>query len=496
MPDKKRAVDKILVVLSLSTLVLILFRRSSVADPDLWGYMTFGRLFWNSGSFPYKDIFTYLPTYDRWIYHEWLTGVALYPIYKFMGGSALVILRDLIALVTVWLLYLAARTRQGGRVSAILWIVLVSGFLQMGYGTVLRAQTITYLLTALTVYLLERSRRNQEWSLLFVLVPVQIIWCNMHGGFLAYFGIIAMYAVGEALSGRPWWPYLLLFALSALSTLINPYGIGYWSYLFQAVTLKRASITEWVSVFDAYRYGISTESILFYVLMVVLSLRILLWARLREVTPILLLSVTFLLGIRHVRHMVFFLMLIAVYLPELFERYIEDFKALHWARIRLSIETGIPKSLASAKRVAAPLCAALLLASSFILLGTSSLSLTIPSAGAGYTTYYPTGSLEYIKRNHLSGNLLTEFGWGEYMIWSLAPGMKVALDGRYETVYQEHVSNEYFDYMNGKENAFLDAYAHDFVLLKPDSPPVASLRKSTEWTDVYEDTASVLFAKR
>jgi len=496
MPDDKRAIHGALVLVSLSTLILILFRKSTVADPDLWGYMTFGHLFWNSSSFPYKDIFTYLPTYDQWIYHEWLMGVALYPIYKFMGGSALVILRGLIALVTLCFLYLAARTRGSSRASVLFWIVLVSGFLQMGYGTVLRAQTITYLLTALTIFLLERSRRHQKWFLLFILVPIQIIWCNMHGGFLAYFGIIAMYAVGEALSGRAWWPYLLLFALSALSTLINPYGIGYWSYLFQAVTLKRASITEWASAFDAYRYGISPGSILFYMLIVVLSLRILLWARLREITTIFLLSVTFLLGIKHVRHMVFFLMLIAVYLPETFGRYIEEFKTTHWARIALRIETSVPTAFAAAKRMAAPLCVVLLVASCCILLGTSSLSLTIPSGGQGYVTYYPTGSLEYMRRNGLSGNLLTEFGWGEYLIWNLAPEMKVALDGRYETVYQDRVANEYFDYMNGKENDFLDAYTHDFVLLKPDSPPVASLRKNPKWTDVYEDTASVLFAKR
>jgi hypothetical protein len=93
----------------------------------------------------------------------------------------------------------------------------------------------------------------------------------MHGGVQAYFGIIAIYTVGEALSRRPWWPYLLLFLLSALSTLINPYGVDYWTYLFQAVTLTRASITEWVSVFDAYRYGISPGSIVFYMLIVVLS---------------------------------------------------------------------------------------------------------------------------------------------------------------------------------------------------------------------------------
>jgi hypothetical protein len=496
LPEKSRTIERMLVLLSLSTLVLILFRKSTVADPDLWGYMTFGRLFWNSSSFPYKDIFTYLPTHDKWIYHEWLMGVALYPIYTCMGGSALVVLRDLMAIGTLCFLYLSARTRQSSRASALFWILLVSGFLQMGYGTILRAQTVTYLLTALTIYLLERSRRKMEWSLLFILIPIQILWCNIHGGFLAFFGIVAMYALGEALSGRVWWPYLLLLLVSALSTIVNPYGIDYWVYLFQAVTMARGSITEWVSVLNAYTYGISLSTIFYYMLVVVLSLRILIWARMRDITPILLLSVTLLLGMRHVRHMVFFLMLAAVYLPELFERYIEDFKTTHWARIALQIRTRVPTLLTAAKRVSAPLCVLLLVLFSCILLASSSLSLTIPSAGQGYITYYPKGSLEYIRRNRLSGNLLTEFGWGEYLIWNLSPEIKVALDGRYETVYQDRVANDYFDYMNGKENGFLDAYPHDFVLLNPDSPPVTSLHKNPDWVRVYEDRTSILFAKR
>ena len=51
-----------------------------VADPDLWGYLAFGRLFWESGYFPFHDVFSYIPTKEIWVYHEWLTGVLFFPI--------------------------------------------------------------------------------------------------------------------------------------------------------------------------------------------------------------------------------------------------------------------------------------------------------------------------------------------------------------------------------------------------------------------------------
>ncbi len=45
----------------------------------------------------------------------------------------------------------------------------------------------------------------------------------------------------------------------------------------------------------------------------------------------------------------------------------------------------------------------------------------------------------------LRGNILDEFGWGEYLIWHLEPGSKVFIDGRYDSVYSEAIVNQYLD---------------------------------------------------
>ncbi len=494
MLEEKYSIQQVRVPLSLSVIVLILLHRSTVADPDLWGYLTFGRLFWDSRTFPYQDIFTYLPTHERWIYHEWLTGVGLYPIYKFTGGFGLVLLRDLVALATLGFLYLAARIRKSSRASALFWLVLASGLLKVGYGTVLRAQTFTYLFTAVTLFLLERSRQKRQWFFLLILVPIQLVWCNLHGGFLAGLGIIAIYSVGEAFSRRTWWPYLSVFLLTVLSTLINPYGVNYWTYLFHAVTLPRSEITEWASIFTAYvRHSISLGEIFWYVSIGILSLRILVWARWREITSILLLSVTFLLGIQHVRHEAFFMMFVAVYLPEPSQRYFEGLQTL-LANIRIWLKEKAPVAFVDSRRMAA-FFMAILIFLFCVFLGSSSFTLSIPPQEKGQIVYYPTGALEYVKKHYSSGNILTNFAWGEYLIWNLGPHMKVGLDGRYETVYQDHVANEYFDYISGKKNGFLDSYAHELVLFSPNMPPVDSLRHSPDWNVVYEDTDSILFTK-
>jgi hypothetical protein len=495
MLEKKHTIQKALVLLSLAVIVLIRLHRSTVADPDLWGYMTFGRLFWDSGTFPYQDIFTYLPTFDHWIYHEWLTGVGLYPIYKLTGGFGLVVLRDLVALATLGFLYLAARYRQSSPASAVFSILVVSQFLIVGYATVLRAQIFTYLFVALTLYLLERARQKGQWPFLLVLVPVQIVWCNLHGGFLTGLGIIAIYTAGEAFSHRTWLPYLLVLLLSVFSTLINPYGIDYWTYLFRAVTMPRGDITEWSSIYTAYLiHSISLGQIIWYASMAILPLMILIRVRWHEITPILLLSVTFILGLQHVRHQVFFPMLVAVYLPKPLQSYIELLQ-IPLANILKLLKEKAPAFIVGPRRVATFFIAILTLFF-FLFLDLPSFSFMVPSREKKEIADYPTGAqLEYIKRNYSSGNILTEFEWGEYLIWNLGPRIKVGLDGRYETIYQDHVANEYFDYIKGKKNSFLDAYAHDIVLFRPDSPAVVFLRHSPDWKVAYEDMDSILFAK-
>ena len=98
-----------------AVLLLILFMiyclNTTAADLDLWGYLAFGRLFWGQGQFPYEDVFAYVPTLKPWIYHEWLTGVLFYPLYRTLGAPGLQVLKFALGLATVGTIYLTARRR-------------------------------------------------------------------------------------------------------------------------------------------------------------------------------------------------------------------------------------------------------------------------------------------------------------------------------------------------------------------------------------------------
>lgn len=109
--------------------------------------------------------------------------------------------------------------------------------------------------------------------------------------------------------------------------------------------------------------------------------------------------------------------------------------------------------------------------------------------------YYPVGTINYIRNQDLRGNLLIHFDWGEYALWNLYPQCKVALDGRYETVYPHLLTREYFDFLYGREKwrAFLEHYPPDMILVKTPSKIYSLLQKEPDLRQVYADSGSVLF---
>ncbi|MBW1986311.1 MAG: hypothetical protein JRI50_03625 [Deltaproteobacteria bacterium] len=491
--NRKKACGTAILSICLVTFLLYWLAKTG-ADPDLWGYMAFGRLFWETGKFPYQDVFSYVPTLETWVYHEWLTGVIFFPLYETFGATGLQVLKYGLGLATAGLIYLSAVRRGATPAAAAFMLFLISGFFSLGYSPV-RAQVFTFFFFALSIYLLETARLTRRWRGLWLLVLIQIPWCNLHGGFVSGLGLLGLYTLGEALSRRPWWPYLGILLLSGLATLINPYGLEYWHYIIYAVTMPRPEITEWASVIKGYQKDIISLGELVYILsIVVFGALLIIWARWREITAGLVVGVSLYLGLKHIRHLSLFWIVLGAYLPVLVSAFFERLKTIPW------IKAGHERL---DWRVLILLALGLIAFNSYRFIHHQPLNLTIPSQpeqpdGTKIKMYYPVGAIDYIQRHHLSGNILTWFEWGEYLFWTLYPQCLVALDGRYETVYPEAVSLEYFDFLNGRPNwqQFLSHYPPDMIVIRVTSKIHDLLQKHTEWRRVYSDSGCALFLPR
>src|SRR5260370_26896608 len=95
-----------------------------------------------------------------------------------------------------------------------------------------RLHLVTLLLLPSCLWLVEADRRqNTPW--LWLLVPITVLWTNLHGGFMVFIACLALLVCGsvtEAMLGRPRWPavrrYSILFGACSVVTLLNPFGIG------------------------------------------------------------------------------------------------------------------------------------------------------------------------------------------------------------------------------------------------------------------------------
>jgi len=473
--------------------VLVALVKDSI-DVGTFGYMGFGRLLWETGKFTYQDFYTYLPTITPYVYHEWLSGLVLYLIYKSFGGVGLQVLRYFIGLSVIALIYLTARKRGADFFSTAIVLYVTSIFLALGFNA-FRAPVFTYGLYAVTLYVLESARLGGRSRGLWLLPPLMIIWANLHAGFLSGLGLIAIYAVGETLTRRLFWRYWAVLLLCILASLLTPYFLDYWRYLAWAVPMPRPYINEWSSFLKVWRENLVPHyALLHFAAIIILTAWLAVKARSKEITPLLAMGLTLYMGLNHFRHINFFMILTGAYTPVFLSAFGESLKTMPSFQ---QVASGL------GRKIGVVVLACFLAFTGYRLVtGPFLLSLSIfplPRAAKDAPGhYFPVGAVQYIRQNALAGKLLTEFGWGEFLEWNLYPQCRVALDGRYETVYPEEVSEKYFDFIYGHPggNRFLEEYPPDMILIDSRSALHASFKSEGQWREVYADRGCALFLPR
>ncbi len=458
---------------------------NAVADPDLWGSLAFGKLLFDGGRFPYHDVFSYVPTKAVWVNHEWLAAVLFYAVWNRLGAAGLQLLRYLTAFATLGLIAVAA-LKRGARAPAVLIVLfLTAGAITPGYSPV-RAQVFTYLFFALSLLILEGSRAGHDPGRLWWLVPLHLAWCNLHGGFVAGLGLIGLYAVGEALGRRAFGPHLKVLLLSGVATLVNPYGVRCWTHVFNAITMPRPGMSEWMSMPEAVRAGHFVGLISLCGALFLLAWLLLARDPERSWTDVLVLGATACLGFVQVRQSILFLVAFGVLTPLPLSGFLDGLKH------RVAASDRVPALRKAAEAILALVFVALCGASFTEFATGPSLAVLAPAPE------YPVGAIEWIRTRHWRGRILPDFDWGEFLIWTCSATCRVGMDGRLETVYGEKVSREYSEFLNGRSGwrTFLEEYPHDMVLLKPWSRTAALMRERPGWWTAYQDGTCVVFLRR
>lgn len=474
----------------LSLLILFLVCLCAVAllkpdgDPDLFARLAVGKLVVETGQVTVHDPFSYTPKKPEWIDHEWGAGVVFYAVASVAGQKGLLILKALLMFGTLVFMYLRAR-RATGQPPSLMYHLLLVGALHLGFLATIRAQTLTFFLFSAWLYLLERAR-DGDWRHAWFIPVSGLIWANLHGGFLAGLGLIILFTVGQWLQRGNVGRFVALALGTGLTSLINPYGPKYWSYLLDATTMTRANIGEWAPV---NLLGLEPVFFGFQFLVVLTGAALLSKASKKELPDygtLLTLIVTAALGLRVMRHTTFFIIASAPFVWTWMSSLVQRWAAQpgRSEAIQARLTPLVQASYYGLSR-------GLLLVWAVLMLSSTPFRIVL-------FPMFPVRAVDFIAQNNLKGNLLIPFNFGAYAIWRLYPDCLVAMDGRYETVYEDSTYQAVQNFFAGGKGAreFLEQFPHDIILLSPRNDGMeTNLSQRTDWTVAYEDPRARVYVR-
>ena len=486
----------------------------TVADFDLGWQLATGRYIAQHHSIPSTDVLSYTAAGREWLYPPF-SGLFFYLLAKAGGWTALSWLNALACLAVVGIL-----VWHGRRLTALLAFLAVPA---IDFRTEARAELFTTLLFAVYAVLLWRHYRGQRVSL-WLLPVVMAAWVNLHPGFAAGLLLLAAYVFielaefmypsrrGPALArlrrAAPW------IALSALATLLNPWGYRIYEVLIrqsQAGELHSAFIGEWSSI--RLNTGRLHELVNFrsagsgdWWLLLAGAVGAVLYVLRLRLAPALLLAGGAYLSLLHIRFQALFAILVVVLAGSLPDEFppaaAETGSPNPWRQWLWS--PPVRKAAASALLTGATLLAGvrmndLVTNRHYIVDGQVSLF------GAGPSWWFPERAADFVERERLPGQIFNDVDLGGYLAWRLGPQYPVYVDSRYLPygtqflLEKNHLMSEPPSSADWRrEEARRNINLAIFSLSRYgelEHAPLQAFCASPDWQLVYLDEVSALFLR-
>ena len=448
-------------------------------DPDMWWHLKTGEVIWTTHTVPATDLYSFTTGHHPYVAHEWLAQLLIYGAYRLGGYSGLML----------WLCFFTSALFIGGYALSWLYsqnakVALVGAmtvWLFSTSGLAIRPQVVGYFLLVVELLLLHLGRaRNPRWF--FGLPVLFAVWVNCHGSFFvgiliaAVFLFTSLFNFQIGLLVTPRWDQRTrrilawALALSVAALFLNPVGIKQilnpLDTLFnQPIVTSR--IEEWQPLQLNEARGYAFLGVLGCIFLLVLIRRSELFLH-----EFLTIALAAWLAANHRRMIFVFGILAAPVLSRLLSDTWEGYDP----------------------RQDRPLPNAIVIAASVL-----TVVLAFPnqqSLAKQVEQQSPVKAVEFIKANHLSGNMVNDFAYGGYLIWA-APEHPVFVDGRADIFDKTGVLAEFGRWatLQTDPNQLLDKYRIDFCLLANQAPMANVLPLMHNWTKVYSDNNSVIFKR-
>lgn len=517
---------RLLILVFVFVLSALYFARvhPPIASTDTYYHLSIGRQVAATHQIPKTDTFTFVAAGREFISGEWLSGLIFYTIFNQWQETGILALRIFIGTAVLFFLYQTMRL-LAIRFELIVLFLLANTF-TLGLRMIDRPEMFSFLLFSILIYLITiynsqrgDSLRKQGVSstlLLFLVVPIFLIWPNIQG--YSPLGLLTL-AYGLFANSLQTQNYQNL--TGAIKTNKLPLAIFLLSTL--AATATADQFRRFFYVFflnrDLFGYVIEVQSIFNKLAAIKYNF----WANIP--VEIYIFAVVSLIGLISFRFKVYpqaqssaskslvllldlgyFLLLLA--LAVLFIRFIPVFILLSTPLVarNLSVSRIFPKFL---PKMAIAILILMITISIFeksilgdrtnMLFATDKAGQPVVATARTWKSRQPTAALEFIRQNLNSQKLLTSLNWSNQVVWEL-PNTKVFAD----IIYEKQTRQSLEDLQNLSRGQsdwphLLDKYQPDtiintqpFNLVSFFEVPIWQIK---DWKLVYVDDVAVVYTK-
>ncbi len=454
----------------------------SVMDPDIWWHLRVGEWILQHRAVPRVDYFSSFAAGHPWVAYSWLYEVIVRWMYERLGFISIPVYSILLTLAITFALHRLLRKLLPDFYPAVVLTAL--GILAMSRFFSPRPWLFTALFYILEMDILLAFRSSRKARVLWWLVPIFILWANLHIQFVYGLLVLALAVLEpylrrpasrlkistEAIEARGTRQQVMVLVATFAATFVNPYG---WK-LYGAVAqyLSQTAVYDIIGELKAPGFRFFSD----YVELLVLAAAFVVLAIRRPVPllPSILLIVSTPLAFRTQRD-VWFMTVSAVAL-------------IAW-QFRGQPEPR-PTSR-SFQRVLVPLALTLVLLAGALVSGFSQERLRAEVAAA-----FPVNAVRYIEQNGLGGRLYNTIANGGFLMFAL-PRLPVAIDGR-TNLYGNSRNQQFYDTMMGRPSwsSDPDLDSSQLVVVETEIALASLLRLDPRFQLLEEDDVACVFARR
>jgi hypothetical protein len=479
-----------------------------LGDAGLGWHIRAGEQILATRSIPRVDPFSSGHGGESWYAWEWLYDVLVGALASWCGLNGVVFLHALVIGLTFAMLFRLVLKRSANLPGSLLLVLL--SVCAAALHLFARPHVVSWLFTLLWWNVLDRCTEGdigRRW--LWSLPGLMLVWVNLHGGFLVGFVLLGLYMAGAlarrfcrpgeeqpVASGGRLRELAAVTTVSALASLVNPYGYRLYFHIYGYLTDR--FLMNHIEEFRSPDFHFAAQKCFAILLLITLAAVGMSSRKLKAAHLLVVLFAVF-SGLYAARSIPVSSMLLALIVAPLLSCGAPGpAEVKSWvSRLGSNLRDRSRRLGAMELRLRGHIWpAAAVVLTLWICAHQGRLGSATVLRAHFDARKFPVEAAEVLARQDAHEAVLSLDSWGGYLIYRLYPGVKVMVDDRHD-FYGSEFLRDYLKMVNAEPgwDGVLDATQARWVLLPPRTPLASVLKQSSQWRIVQDDGVAILFER-